>query len=95
MVHRLGRMLMQLRMSGDMGLSQGGLLFIGLLVDTARRGFLCFSCLHGWLQLATSLQATSMGFALAVLFQPMADSGRQTVMQVCLSDFAKAGHCIA
>lgn len=85
---RLGRMLMQLRMSGDMGLSQGGLLFIGLLVDTARRGFLCFSCLHGWLQLATSLQATSMGFALAVLFQPMADSGRQTVMQVWLQKFA-------
>ena len=82
-LHRLGRVLMRLRISRDMGLNHGGMLGVGLLLSTALRHLSCSSCLQSWLLLASNLQATSMVVLASFLFMPVSSSSSShLIMQV-------------
>lgn len=73
-IGRLGRVLMRLRISRDMGLNHGGLLGVGLLLSTALAHAPCSSCAQSWLLLASNLQATTMVVLAAFLFKPVKPS---------------------
>ena len=79
---RLGRVLMRLRCSSDLGLNHGGLIAVGLLLYSLK-SLPCFTCNQEWILLATNLTATGLVVMSAVLFQPVKPAaGERLIMQV-------------